>query len=150
MSKKQTRRSISVSGELYDRLRTHCEANNTTCSGVVEELLRSYLGMEERAPNLKKPPVERVVRPVAPPPPAPTRVDQIRESMARQEPPKAKEVTITTPVLEKNGNWEKKAAPVGKVTVCNTADEVKAAFKNGDDKKPGIPLEDLASKIFTF
>lgn len=131
MSKKQTRRSISVSGELYDRLRAHCEANNTTCSGVVEELLRSFLGMEERAPNLKKPPVPRVER--AAPPVEPPRVQQMKEIQAA----KTKEVTLTTPVLEKNGDWKE-------------VDGRKIAPTEEGAKKAGVPLPDLASKIFTF
>jgi len=136
MSKKQTRRSISVSGELYDRLRTHCEANSTTCSGVVEDLLRSFLGMEERAPNLKKPPIARVERPEA------ARVTAIRDRVSQVLPtvfaptPKALEVAVTTSVLEKNGDWEKKPEPAKPV--------------EPGEKKTGTKLEDLASKIFTF
>lgn len=130
MSKKQTRRSISVSGELYERLQAYCLAHGKTGSGVVEDLLRSFLGMEERAPNLAKPPIPRVER--AKPVVAPSRVDQMKEIQAA----KTKEVTIVTPVLEKNGDWEKKAAPVDAPTV--------------EGKKAGVPLPDLASKIFTF
>jgi hypothetical protein len=147
MSKKQTRRSISVSGELYERLQAYCLANGKTGSGVVEDLLRSFLGMEERAPNLAKPPIPRVER--AKPVVAPNRYEQISKAhdrlkeqaatsgqpviTAKQTP---KEVVITTPVLEKNGDWEKKAAPVDAPTT--------------EGKKAGVPLQDMASKIFTF
>jgi len=134
MSKKQTRRSISVSGELYEKLQAYCQANGKTGSGVVEDLLRSFLGMEERAPNLAKPPIPRVerVKPVD----APSRVDQMKEIQASKAAPVAsKEVVLTTPVLEKNGDWEKKAAPIE---------------PPAEGKKAGTPLPDLASKIFTF
>jgi post-segregation antitoxin (ccd killing protein) len=36
MAKKQTRRSISVSREKYDRLKAYAEANNTSMSALVE------------------------------------------------------------------------------------------------------------------
>lgn len=127
MSKKQTRRSISVSGETYDKLQAYVEQHGSSCSGVVEDLLRPFLGLEERAPNLSRPPVKRVERPSAP-----NRVEQIKEVQAS----KAREVTVTTPVLEKNGNWEevdgRKIGPV-------------------EPAKPRDPiLGDAASKIFTF
>jgi hypothetical protein len=136
MSKKQTRRSISVSGVTHDRLKDYCELNNTTCSAVVEDLVRKFLGMEERAPNLKKPPVPRVERAVAPTPP-PSRTEQIREAVARQDAAAAKTVTLTTPVLEKDGNWKE-------------VDGRKIAPTDEQAKKNGTPLPDLASKIFTF
>lgn len=140
MSKKQTRRSISVSGDLYDRLRTYCDANGATCSGVVEELLRSHLGMEERAPNLKRPPVQRVERSIAPPP-VPSqaemvaradRLTSIKQVAAEKAEPilVAKTVTVTTPVLEKNGNWEKKPTE--------------------EERAEKLRQVDAASKIFTF
>lgn len=133
MSKKQTRRSISVSGDTYDRLKAHCDEHQLSMSGVVEVQICRFLGIAGPEPRQKPASASRRWDRLVAPTPAPTRVEQIRESMARQEPPKAKEVTITTPVLEKNGNWEKKAAPVEPA-----------------EKKPGVPLDDLASKIFTF
>ena len=45
MSRKQSRKSISVSGELYDRLRSEVEPT----SGIVERVMRQYLGMEPRS-----------------------------------------------------------------------------------------------------
>lgn len=49
MSKKQSRRSISVSGTLYDRLKVYCEANNDSMSNVVEARIREFFEMEPRA-----------------------------------------------------------------------------------------------------
>ena len=37
--RKQTRRSISVSGPTYQRLKAYCQSTNQTMSGVVERLL---------------------------------------------------------------------------------------------------------------
>lgn len=38
------RRSISVKGETYTRLKKHCEEDGVTLSGVVESLILGYLG----------------------------------------------------------------------------------------------------------
>ena len=40
---KQTRRSISISGPTYDRLKTHCEDKGCSMSSVVEQLLKDTL-----------------------------------------------------------------------------------------------------------
>jgi hypothetical protein len=48
MSRKQTRRSISVSGALYLRIKTHCGENGLSMSGFVESLARDFIGMEPR------------------------------------------------------------------------------------------------------
>ena len=45
MSHRQTRKSISVSGELYDRLKLEVEPT----SGIVERVMRKHLGMEPRS-----------------------------------------------------------------------------------------------------
>jgi hypothetical protein len=43
MAKKQTRKSISISGPSYDRLKTYCQENDKTMAGVVEALTISHL-----------------------------------------------------------------------------------------------------------
>ena len=48
MSTKQTRRSVSISGAVYDRLKAHCVKESVSMSGLVEELLRGRLDMEQR------------------------------------------------------------------------------------------------------
>lgn len=48
MAKKQTRRSISVSGRLYDRLRLWCDQNHTSMSNVVEVVVGKHIGLEAR------------------------------------------------------------------------------------------------------
>jgi hypothetical protein len=42
-SSKRPRRSISLSGDTYNRLTLYCETNGKTRSGVVEEILQSLL-----------------------------------------------------------------------------------------------------------
>ena len=49
MASKQTRRSISVSNDVYERLKAWCDANSDSMSNVVERETRKFLGMEPRA-----------------------------------------------------------------------------------------------------
>jgi hypothetical protein len=151
MSKKQTRRSISVSGDLYDRLKAYCDEHQLSLSGVVETQLRQHLGLEVAEPRAKQsskrwdgPRVAPSPAVASPPGRAPLgmspaevaaredRLVSIKQVAAEKaEPIKVtKTVTVTTPVLEKNGNWEKKPAD--------------------GEKRQGTNLDDLASKIFTF
>jgi len=44
----QTRRSLSVSGELYDKLVIHCKSTDDSMSNVAERELRNFLGMKPR------------------------------------------------------------------------------------------------------
>ncbi len=53
MAKQQTRRSISVRGELYDRIHEYCESNNISMSSFVENRISSFLNgslMDEQPP----------------------------------------------------------------------------------------------------
>jgi hypothetical protein len=100
MASKQTRRSISISGESYDRLKAYCEQNNKSMSGVCEVEIRKFLDMQPRAERLARPPsstVEKTVSPKTPvvplpPPPVkettepPPRVDKIREVVEAKKP----------------------------------------------------------------
>lgn len=43
MSKNQTRRSISVRGETYKRLKAFCQAEGKSMSGVIEDLVTDFL-----------------------------------------------------------------------------------------------------------
>ena len=43
MAKKQTRRSISVSGDTYNAVRDYCDEHSLSASGLVTELLERYL-----------------------------------------------------------------------------------------------------------
>jgi len=60
MAKKQTRRSISVKGITYKRLKNYCEAQGVSISGYLEEILADKLDeakvpvptvLEPRKPN---------------------------------------------------------------------------------------------------
>jgi hypothetical protein len=100
MASKQTRRSISVSGEAYDRLKAYCDAHNVSMSSVIENETRKFLDMQPRAERLARPPastVEKTVSPKVPvvpltPPPVketvepPPRVDKIREVVEAKKP----------------------------------------------------------------
>jgi len=50
MAQKQTRKSISTRGELYWRLKEHCDATKQTMSGVVTSLIEDYLDGVKPAP----------------------------------------------------------------------------------------------------
>jgi hypothetical protein len=50
MSKKQSRRSVSITGELYDRLKAWCEVNNRSMSSVVEESIGPFLNIHRGRP----------------------------------------------------------------------------------------------------
>ena len=100
MSSKQTRRSISISGDCYDRLKAYCERENRSMSGVVEDEIRKFLGMEARPEGQERgfvSTVEKTVSPKLPvvplpPPPVkeevvpPPRVDKIREVAEAKKP----------------------------------------------------------------
>ena len=43
MAKKQTRRSISVSGDTYNAVRDYCDEHSLSASGLVTDLLNKYL-----------------------------------------------------------------------------------------------------------
>jgi peptidoglycan hydrolase-like protein with peptidoglycan-binding domain len=43
MAKKQTRRSISVSGDTYNAVRDYCDVHGLSASGLVTDLLDKYL-----------------------------------------------------------------------------------------------------------
>ena len=100
MSSKQTRRSISISGDCYDRLKAYCEHENRSMSGVVEDEIRKFLGMEPRDEGQERgfvSTVEKTVSPKLPvvplpPPPVkeevvpPPRVDKIREVAEAKKP----------------------------------------------------------------
>jgi hypothetical protein len=47
MSTKQTRKSVSISGEAYSALKSRCEADGTSMSGVCEKMIRQFLAMAD-------------------------------------------------------------------------------------------------------
>ena len=74
MAKKQTRRSISVSRDTYERLRAYCETNGISMSQFVERRVGDFLGATTglsasggtvRTPPAKKAEVDPETRQVA-------------------------------------------------------------------------------------
>jgi hypothetical protein len=146
MSKKQSRRSISVSGEVYDRLQEYVKANGQTGSGFIENLVRGFFEMPDRQQKEAIAPIPRFERKVAP---RPARVgDPILGA------PKAERVMVmTTPELGPEAAWVEKG-PANRVQVIKDVQAAKEAFEKKPEVKPekkeGVILGDMASKIFTF
>jgi len=44
MSKKQSRRSVSIRGSTYDQIRTYCERNEVSMSEFVEDRIAAFFG----------------------------------------------------------------------------------------------------------
>ena len=134
MSKKQSRRSISVSGEVYDRLQEYVKANGQTGSGFIENLVRGFFEMPDRQQKEVIAPIPRFER--KPPTPRAERV-----------------MVMTTPELKPEATWVEKG-PTDRVQVIKDAHAFKEAFKKEPEVKPekkeGVILGDMASKIFTF
>jgi len=55
MAKKQTRRSISVSGDTYNAVRDYCDKHGLSASGLVTELLEKYLVDNKNGPPPEEP-----------------------------------------------------------------------------------------------
>ena len=65
MAKRQTRRSISVKGITYQRLKNFCERQEISISGYLEDVIAEKLDAAQE-------PVPERVEPKQPKPPAPT------------------------------------------------------------------------------
>lgn len=73
MAKKQTRRSISVSRNTYERLKAYCETNGISMSQFVEKRVGDYLGRSiDRSPVTVSSPASAPVRTAPQPPSTPT------------------------------------------------------------------------------
>jgi hypothetical protein len=66
MAKKQTRRSVSIRGTTYDRVRDFCERSNISMSEFVEERIASFFGdvpaVREPAASVRLPKAPRPVQ----------------------------------------------------------------------------------------
>jgi len=143
MSKKQSRRSISVSGEVYDRLQTYVKANGKTGSGVVEDMLRAFFEMPDRDQKVAAEAIPRFEQKTAAngfrDTPPPRRPAQVGDPLVGG--PRVKEVVVSTPVLETKGDWVEQTA--------SRIDTIKRVHEKVIEKKDPV-LGDMASKIFTF
>jgi hypothetical protein len=53
VSQQQTRRSISISGGTYNRLKAYAQTNQKSMSSIVEDLLKSLLGSMDRKAKIQ-------------------------------------------------------------------------------------------------
>jgi len=98
--KKQTRRSISVRGDIYDRVHKFCQDNEMSMSSFVEDRILNYLdGADDTPVKVQAAPVNPVVAaieepvekvevketaPVLAPPPPPARKENFNEMDEKQ------------------------------------------------------------------
>lgn len=66
MAKRQTRRSISVSRQTYERLKTYCETNQISMSQFVERRVGDFLGRWEPPPVTRTEPTAEAPRKLTP------------------------------------------------------------------------------------
>lgn len=48
MARKQTRRSVSITGDTYTKLDSYCKENEVSKSRIVQELLNEFLSVARR------------------------------------------------------------------------------------------------------
>lgn len=141
MASKQTRKSISITGDAYWALKARCEQDGTSMSGVCEGLIRTFLDLPER---------EAIARAI---PRSSARPNLPRSySPAKDIETVLKDVVIRTDSLGPDTKWvpaKVEAGPVNRVKVIKDAHEAKAAFE-----KESTPVltesQKAAAKIFTF
>ena len=67
MAKKQTRKSISVKGITYQRVKDHCDREGISVSGFLEEIIAAKLdALGVPVPTLLRPPPIRPAPPTLP------------------------------------------------------------------------------------
>jgi hypothetical protein len=92
MAKKQTRRSISVSRNTYERLKVYCETQGISMSQFVESRVGDFLGrtdLSRMETSISRPPPVRVTAP------ATTTRDTRDVRDTRDERPKDTDVKVT-------------------------------------------------------
>ena len=64
MAKKQTRRSVSIRGETYDRIKQYCDLTEQSMSDFIEQRVASFFeaGRKAKVPALRPEPA-RIVTP---------------------------------------------------------------------------------------
>lgn len=156
MPRRQSRRSISVTVGLYEKLKEVCQGDSSlTMSGIVEEVIRKHLGLEEhsktRRPNLHvyKEIEADAPKPVRPIGWTPLSKEGERELRATEKLVEGGLMPISPKVREQVASVASKMmryAPIG------TGSEVVADPGSPETKKRlgDLAKVDAASKIFTF
>lgn len=87
MAKKQTRRSVSIRGTTYDRIRSYCELEGISMSEFVEQRIAAFFDGSEK--TVKPAPVKAAPVEAEPPAPAePVRAERARPAEASRPAPR--------------------------------------------------------------
>ncbi|MSP59353.1 MAG: hypothetical protein EXR72_03250 [Myxococcales bacterium] len=146
MSKKQTRRSISVRGTTYVRLKSYCEAASLSMSDFVEQRIAKYLEGQPGAVAPARPLLSRAeARPVAAKP-APARVAIARSERTstpiRSEAPAAR----VAPVVSRSAVTLKKPA-IAALRVSHPAPRPPVAQERAGGGRPApTPASQIVKK----
>ena len=129
MASKQTRKSISITGDAYWALKARCEKDGKSMSGVAEVLIREFLDMPEREAVAFKAAQLPKAKPYVP--------AKDIETVLRE--------VVGPPMVVAKG-----VVPASRMDTIKAAADRIEARKDEPVKKPGILPDDMASKIFTF
>jgi len=103
MAKKQTRRSISVSGDTYNAVRDYCDEHGLSASGLVTDLLAQYL-----QDNAGGPPAQPQPSPAAPVQAAAASPKSLQEPRAEAAAPAVK---LNSPQPLRDANYPDRRGP---------------------------------------
>jgi hypothetical protein len=127
MAKKQTRRSISVSRNTYERLKAFCETNNISMSQFVETRVGDFLGDSDGAPVSPSP---------APSRPAPS--------------PQREVVKLAAPQRQAEPARPTQAVPMTSAAARYAIEPPPPIIKPKADTAAPKPAEKRPDQIFTF
>ena len=129
MASKQTRKSISITGDAYWALKARCEKDGTSMSGVCEGLIRTVLDMPNR--------------------------DALAKCIPQKPAPKLKVTTkepgvmvVTTKELAPKTDWRE----VSKPAPASRVETIRVAHEQIKVEPPPVlnEAQRAAAKIFTF
>lgn len=146
MASKQTRKSISITGDAYWALKARCEKDGKSMSGVAEVLIREFLDLPGREALVAK----AAQAPKAKPAPKPYSPVKDIETVLRE--------VVGPPMVVAKGLVPPKPVPVviPESIPADRSEQIKAAVdriearKTDTGKQVGVVIADMASKIFTF
>jgi hypothetical protein len=134
MAKKQTRRSISVSRNTYERLKAFCETNSISMSQFVETRVGDFLGDGDNRNT------DRVA------PPAPSRPAQPRESTRESVRPAA----VAPPLARQPESRPASSVPMTSAAARFAIEPPPPIIKPKADQAAPKPAEKRPDQIFTF